>query len=293
MSRQSITRFFRVPPDQRIAALMASVAILTLLVPIIQLTPFPASYVIGPIVIIIGALLIIFYVRLISRKELIFGIADYLSTFNDLVTATFIKNVTIFYKGKAVSNLHTALLKIQNKGNTEIEKRDFHNNPIIITFPQEIKVLDVTIKDRSQPHIIIAEPELKGNKVIIAPFSLLVQEWFSIRVTCEFADQGVIEKLKQIELEEHNSFGFSMFKDDDWQKKFEKRTKSHATLLAIILLILSILSMMIYIYTWFFSDRMHLLSFPYQLLLAFVISIFYFGLIAFTIRNSIINKPSP
>jgi hypothetical protein len=242
--------------------------------------------------VIIGGVLLIFYIRAISRKDLIFGITDYLSVLNDLTTTSLRQHVTILYNAKAVSNLYTALLKIQNKGNTRIEMRDFHSKPVIFNLPREIKILDVAIKGKSQPNILIAEPKFKANNVSIEPFSLAVQEWFNIRLTFEFNGLDVIEKLKEIKIEEVDIFAFNVFRDDDWEERFEKQTRRRDTMLSIMLLILSALSIAIYLYVWFFPSSINLLSLSYQLLLTFGISILYFGLVVSMIINSITPKPS-
>ncbi|HEU0001191.1 MAG TPA: hypothetical protein VFQ36_09850 [Ktedonobacteraceae bacterium] len=284
MLERSLKRVFPISSEQQASIFLALVAvIISIIVPMLQMIPSPYAIFIDPLIIIIGFVIIFLSSSFFSHKELIYGITDHLSVFNDLITSTVREHISIYYDVTPVLNLHTALLKIQNKGNTRIEKKDFHEKLMIVQLPSEIKLLSAAIKGKSRPNIAIDDPELTADGVAIKAFSLAAQEWFNIRFTFHFEDHELIEKLEDVEMkegdEEGDGFGFNILKGDEWEKKLERRKVKYNMRLIVVLSILSVLSIAVWSYVWLFSGNVHFLPLQYQLLLTIFLTIPYFGLI--------------
>lgn len=297
MSKRSFARSFFIPSDQLTSFVLFLLAIYAPLLPGIWiLVPPPYSYVIDSIVAIIVLILLpVFYIRTIVRKELLFNFIDHDSLLDNLAFSPSM-NVGIFYKGIPVSKdqLHTLMLKIHNGGNTRIETKDFNGKQVLIKFPEEIKVLDVAAKDKRSGEVIPGKPVVLADQhsVDITSFKLGVHDWFHIRFIFAYYDgSSLMEKIKKIQIlpkgDEEPGFAFEIItRYEDWEDKRARRARFPHTLLVVLLLFLSIISLALGVYVWFFSSS-NFLSLQYQFLLALLITVPYFGLIFSIIFNRI------
>ena len=235
MSKRSIARFFYVPPDQRTNFIIAEVTILSVIVPILIVTTSSNFYLIVPIAIVIGVLLTILYVRTIIRRELILQITGLDSILDHLKpnSPSYVHRISFYYDGIPITNLYTVLLKIQNKGNTPIEIKDFHNKSVKIVLPGEIKILNVAIKGKSRTDLNLPEPGREGQIIVIKPFSLPVNQWFNVRLTFDCQGIEFLKKLEKIDIKaekedvddkkdvgDSDSLKINFLKYIDWEEKF-------------------------------------------------------------------------
>ena len=174
-----------------------------------------------------------------------------------------------------------------------------------IVLPGEIKILNVAIKGKSRTDLNLPEPGREGQIIVIKPFSLPVNQWFNVRLTFDCQGIEFLKKLEKIDIKaekedvddkkdvgDSDSLKINFLKYIDWEEKFEKRAKRRNISLAVVLAILSFISICLFINVWVFSSSNSLSLLPYQLLVTFGISVIYSCLIVLILLNCPTVTPS-
>lgn len=307
MSKRFIAFIMRnyLPPSDQLVGFL--ITLITLLGPIVVLALTSLSPLsILMIIIVIAVLSPYFYRKFIVRRELLLNFTDHISMFDKLdfrsqssdITPSIerhITDITICYENTPVSKLHTVLLKVENIGNTRIQKRDFQKIPLVVTLSNTISLINVEIKAKYPDDITVTLDRRQEHKVIIQPFSLSVGAWFHIRFTFDFASSEFMNDLITIEpsLDGDGEFDITIYKKNDWEEKSEKRRRRRYTFIVSALALLSLLAVCLGMYVWLFSQDTDFATLPYQLLAAFIIACLYFGVVCSIIINRVPSTTAP
>lgn len=223
------------------------------------------------------SVLFIFFYRTVLRKRLVHSvILCYPILRTDRSSPTIQNRVKPSeYRGMPVTDMYLTVIKVENKGNTPIQEKDFNGQPLRLNFQAKMLDDEIELQDTLITNIVVQKEN--DNAVLMKPFDLGSHARFTFKMHLD-------REVKNVTHNPSIKYDFELLQDEQFRNKRERNLKSLHFMKAILISLLFLLSITIYIFTFYIQSSQKLL-----VLLATVTLVFFCFLVN-RISNAFIGR---